>query len=210
MPSERSERRGPVAGLLLAAGTASRMGRNKLLLPWDGETVLRHSARQALAGGVEPLVVVLGHQADLAARELAGLPHRVVVNPDYEQGMTTSLWAGLDALPTLAGGARAAAVLLADMPFVTAAMIEALLGRYAATAAPLVVSSYDGVDAPPMVYDRSLFAELQAMRGGDCGKRVVRRHRHEAEVLAWPAAALADLDRPEDYARLQSHLEAPG
>ncbi|HEV8631214.1 MAG TPA: nucleotidyltransferase family protein [Thermoanaerobaculia bacterium] len=195
-----AKRRGPVAGILLAAGTASRMGSNKLLLALDGETLLRRAARQALEGGLAPLVVVLGHQAERAAAALAGLDCQPVVNPDYEQGIVTSLRRGLDALPA---SAPAAVVMLADMPFVTAPMIAALVARYLAGSAPLVISDYEGVNAPPMLYDRALFGELAAMDDGRCGKQVIKRHRHEAEALAWPTAALADVDEPADWTRLQ-------
>ncbi len=195
----RGRREGPVAGILLAAGTSSRMGRNKLLFELEGETLLRRAARTALAGGLAPLVVVLGHQAERARAELAGLDCRAVVNPGFELGITTSLHAGMDTLPEEVSGL---AVLLADMPYVGAEMIAELVGRYRASDAPLVVSCYDGVDAPPMLYDRSLFGELREMADGRCGKRVVKRHRHEAEVVARPAEALTDLDVPEDYERV--------
>jgi molybdenum cofactor cytidylyltransferase len=198
MASERPPDRGPVAGVLLAAGTSSRMGTNKLLLELDGESVLRGTARRMLAGGVSPLVVVLGHQADLAVRELAGVPHQPELNPLYEQGINSSLKAGILAAQGL--GAQAALVMLADMPFVTAEMIAAMIARYRGSRVPLVISDYAGVNAPPMVYDRSLFPELLAMEGEGCGRQVVKRHRAEAEVLAWPAAALRDLDVPADYA----------
>ena len=75
MPAERS---GPIAGILLAAGTSSRMGSNKLLFELNGESVLRGAVRRALAGGLSPLVVVLGHEADKTRRELDGLPCRTV------------------------------------------------------------------------------------------------------------------------------------
>jgi molybdenum cofactor cytidylyltransferase len=197
MPSERT---GPVAGILLAAGTSSRMGSNKLLFELEGESVLRGAARRALAGGLSPLLVVLGHQAERAEQELAGLPCRVVVNPYFEQGINSSLKTGVAALPA---EAAAAMVMLADMPFVTPEMIAGLVARYRGTEAPLVISDYEGVNAPPMLYDRSLFGELLAMTGEGCGRQVVKRHRHEAEVLSWPAAALADIDVPEDYARVR-------
>lgn len=190
----------PVAGVLLAAGTSSRMGSNKLLFELNGESVLRGAARRALAGGLSPLFVVLGHQEDRARPELDGLPCRIVVNPSYEQGINSSLKAGVAALPE---DVQAALVMLADMPFVTAEMIAALIDRYRSTEAPLVISDYEGINAPPMLYDRSLFGELLAMTGEGCGRQVVKRHRHEAEVLPWPAAALADLDVPEDYARMR-------
>jgi len=199
MPSDPSIRSGPVAGILLAAGTSSRMGSNKLLFELDGESVLRGAARRALAGGLSPLLVILGHQEEKARQELDGLPCQVVVNPNYEQGITSSLKAGVAALPD---GVQAAMVMLADMPFVTAEMLAGLIDRYRSTGAPLAISDYEGVNAPPMLYDRSLFGELLTMTEEGCGRQVVKRHRHEAEVLAWPAAALADLDVPEDYERV--------
>jgi molybdenum cofactor cytidylyltransferase len=204
MPSERG---GPIAGILLAAGTSSRMGSNKLFFELDGESVLRGAARRALAGGLSPLLVVLGHQPDEARRQVEDLPCRTVLNPLYEQGIRTSLESGVEAVPP---EARAAMVLLADMPFVSPSMIAAMIARYRASAAPLVVSDYAGVDAPPMLYDRSLFPELLAMTGEGCGRQVVKRHRGEAEVSSWPAAALADLDVPVDWDRLQATVrEAP-
>ena len=201
MPGEAGgERGGAVAGILLAAGTSSRMGCNKLLFELGGESVLRGAARRALGAGLEPLLVVLGHQCERASQELEGLGCQLVINPDYDQGITSSLKAGVAALPP---GTAAAAVMLADMPLVSAEMIAGLVARYRATKAPLVVSDYEGVHAPPMLYDRALFAELLAMTGGGCGRQVVKRHRAAAQVLSWPAAALADLDVPEDYARIR-------
>src|SRR6187549_430702 len=97
-----SERNGPIAGILLAAGTSSRMGSNKMLFELEGESVLRGAARRALAGGLSPLLVVLGHQVEEARRELDGLPCQTVINPDYEQGINTSLKSGVAALETLA------------------------------------------------------------------------------------------------------------
>ena len=201
MPPDRS---GAVAGVLLAAGTSSRMGSNKMLFELEGESVLRGAARRALAAGVSPLLVVLGHKADRAKQELAGLPCQVVINPNYEQGINSSLKTGVSAVPA---EAQAALVMLADMPFVTPEMLAGLIARYQSSAAPLVISDYEGVNAPPMLYDRSLFGELLAMTGEGCGRQVVKRHRDEAEVLAWPASALADLDVPEDYERVRSNSE---
>jgi molybdenum cofactor cytidylyltransferase len=198
MPLERA---GNVAGILLAAGTSSRMGSNKLLFELEGESVLRRAAKRALAGGLSPLVVVLGHESDKTARELEGLPCEWALNPLYEQGINSSLKSGIMAVQGFK--ATAALVMLADMPFVTSEMIAEMIARYRTTEALLVISDYDGVNAPPMVYDRSLFMELLMMTGEGCGRQVVKRHRSEAEVLPWPVAALADLDVPEDYARVK-------
>ena len=198
MPSDRN---GPVAGILLAAGTSSRMGRNKMLFELNGESVLRGAARRALAAGLSPLLVVLGHEAEKSRAELDGLPCEIVINPNYEQGINSSLKAGISAVPA---EAQAVVVMLADMPFVTPEMFSGLIDRYRSTEAPLVISDYEGVNAPPMLYDKSLFGELLAMTGEGCGRQVVKRHREEAEVLAWPPSALADLDVPEDYERMKA------
>jgi molybdenum cofactor cytidylyltransferase len=201
------DREGPVAGILLAAGTSSRMGSNKMLFELDGESVLRRAARRALAAGLSPLVVVLGHESDKAWREIEDLPLEWALNPLYEQGINTSLKGGIMAVRGFK--AKAALVMLADMPFVTTEMIAAMVARYRASTAPLVISDYEGVNAPPMLYDHRLFAELLTMDGEGCGRQVVKRHRGEAEVLPWPVSALADLDVPEDYARMKGAGREP-
>lgn len=202
MPADRV---GSVAGVVLAAGASTRMGQNKLLLALEGETVLRRAARRAITAGLDPVIVVLGYEAERAARELSGLRCRALVNPDYARGLNSSLRAGIAALPA---SAAAAVVVLADMPFVTSDMLALLVERYHHSGAPLVISDYGGVTAPPMVYHRSLFRELDAMEGDGCGKRVVRSHRSEAAVVSWPAEALGDLDVPDDYERAAARLVA--
>ena len=199
------ERANPVAGVVLAAGPSTRMGENKLLLRLDGETVLGRAVRRALSAGLDPVLVVLGHEAERARGELDGLPCLPVLNPDYARGLNASARAGIAAVPA---EACAAVVLLADMPLVTDRMISTLVERYRESRAPLVISEYGAVQAPPTLYDRSLFAELGGAEGEGCGKRVIRRHRGEAAVVRWPSAALTDLDRPEDYERIKAELEA--
>jgi molybdenum cofactor cytidylyltransferase len=192
-----------VAGILLAAGTSSRMGRNKMLVELHGESLLRGAAHRALDGGLTPLCVVLGYESDRAREQLAGLSCTIVINPDYDHGITSSLRAGVASLPPTV---RATMVLLADMPFVTADMIRQMIARYQMTWPPLVISDYGGVNAPPMLYDRRLFDELTDRDAEGCGKRVVRAHRAHAAVLLWPESALADIDVPDDYTRLATSV----
>jgi molybdenum cofactor cytidylyltransferase len=191
-----AERNRPVAGIVLAAGSSTRMGRNKLFLELGGQTILLRAVTRALAADLEPVIVVLGHEAERARGELAELPCATATNPDYARGMSGSLALGIAQLPA---HAPAALVVLADMPFVTSAMLETLVRHYRESSAPLVISQYGEVTAPPILYERSLFAELQAQEGDGCGKRVIRRHRAEAACVPWPGAALRDLDAPEDY-----------
>jgi molybdenum cofactor cytidylyltransferase len=177
------------------------MGQNKLLLRVDGEALVARAARRAAAAGLDPVLVVLGHEADRVGQELDGVVCRRVLNPDHGTGQASSFRAGVGAVPA---EAPAAVVLLADMPHVTVEMIAALVARYRQTGAALVVSEYGGVHAPPTLYDRSLFDEIRGMSGDGCGRQVVRRHRGEAEVVPWPAERLADLDEPKDLEQLRA------
>ncbi len=196
----RAERSRPVAGVVLAAGSSSRLGRNKLLLELGGQTLVRRAVHTALDGGLAPVLVVLGHEADRVRAALQGLRCKIVINSDYDAGVNGSVRLGIERVPT---DAAAAVVMLADMPLVTAGMIRALVSRYRSSLAPLVISEYDGVHAPPMLYDRSLFDEFREFEGEGCGRHIVRRHRGEADVLPWPGERLADLDVPEDYDSLR-------
>jgi molybdenum cofactor cytidylyltransferase len=206
----------PVAGVVLAAGSSTRMGKNKLLLDLAGETVVRRAVRTAADAGLDPVVVVLGHEAARVEAELVGLACRPVVNPDHAEGVRTSLQLGVR---EVAADAHALVVVLADMPFVTAAMIRAVVLRHRDTGAPLVVSQYgvgsapgappvEGlpVDAPPILYDRTLFAELLAMKGEHCAKRIVRQHRGEASIVVWAEHALRDIDVAADYEHARAHV----
>lgn len=190
-----------VAAVVLAAGASSRMGRNKLLLPYAGEPLVRRAVTAAAGAGLDPVLVVVGHEADEVRRALAGAPCITVLSPDHAQGQRLSLQAGIAAVPADAG---AALVALADMPLVTSAMMGALREAYLRDAVPLVASRYGSVLAPPTLYGRSLFPELLALTGAGAGKPVLLRHLAEATVLTWPEEALADVDRPEDLARLTS------
>lgn len=190
-----------VAGILLAAGSATRMGKNKLLLDLDGEPLVRRAARRALEAGLAPVLAVLGHDAERTRAALEGLAIREVVNPAWASGQSTSLSAGVAAVPS---DSEAAVVLLSDMPFVDAAMIRAVLQRHRETGAPLVASRYGEVTAPPTLYHRSLFPELQGGEGEGRGRAVVRRHGEHAAFVDWPASALLDVDFPEDLDRARA------
>ena len=193
-----------IAGIVLAAGSSTRMGGpNKMLLEVGGQPLVRRALKAALEAGLDPVLVVLGHEADRVRAALSGLDHRPVVNADHAQGVRVSLQTGVRALPP---EVDAAVVILADMPFVTAPMIRAVADRYRAGRPPLVVSEYGDVNAPPTLYDRALFGELLTSTGEGCGKHVVKKHKSEAAVVAWPESALADVDVPDDYERLGTQL----
>ena len=193
-----------VAAVVLAAGSSTRMGRNKLLLQIGGESLVRRAVRLAGEAGLDPVVVVTGEFRDAVEREVRDLPCLPVFNPNHAAGIQTSVARGVAAV----GACGAAVVLLPDMPFVTARMVGAVVARRRETGAPLVVSRYGGrVNAPPILYERSLFDEVARMEAG-CGREVVRRHHDRAAFVDWPADRLRDLDHPDDYDAARLELDA--
>jgi len=197
----RSTERLRVAGLVLAAGASRRMGRNKMLLELEGEALVRRAARRAVAAGLSPVVVVLGHEADRARAALAGLPVEVALNADFTGPTSTSLHAALD---WLGADVDAAVVLLGDMVRVSEAALAELVHRACTSDAPLVVSRYGDVTAPPLLFRRSLFGELLAWTGEGCGKAVVQAHKHEALYVDRGPEMLEDIDTPEDFQQAQN------
>ena len=171
------------------------MGRNKMLLELDGKPLVRHAVERAIAARLSPVVVVLGHEAAQTRAALDDLPCIFTTNLEYTGPTSESLHRGLEALPN---DVDAAIVMLADMPLVTAAMLETLA---LALPAPLAVSRYGDVLAPPLLFRRELFPELLDWHGEGCGKHVVLQHQDEATYLDWPAEALADVDTPDDAER---------
>lgn len=185
------------AAIVLAAGASTRMGANKTLLELRGEPLVHRAARVALEAALDPVVVVLGRDADAAREVLDDLAVRIVVNPDFTGPTGTSLRCGLDQLDA---ATRAVIVVLADMVRVDAGMLRAL--RAAATdhpAAPAAASRYGDVVAPPHLFRRGVFDELRRQTGPGAGRSVIERHRDRVTFVEWPRERLTDIDTPADY-----------
>ncbi len=191
-----------VAALILAAGSSSRMGRPKQLLDWGGKPLVRVAAEVALAARLDPLLVVVGGaQAEVEAA-LAGLPLRIITNPAYAAGQSTSLRAGIAALDN---DAEAVVVLLGDQPFVTAAIVERLVAEWQTSAASIVAPLYAGQRGNPVLFARAIFPELLNIQGDQGARSVLAADRARMRLVAFDdARPLADIDTPEDYERLRA------
>ncbi|MEO7002852.1 MAG: nucleotidyltransferase family protein [Ktedonobacterales bacterium] len=191
-----------IAAIVLAAGRSSRMGAHKLLLPLGGRPLLSYAVEAACASAVTAVIVVLGHNAEAARVALPAGRYQVVVNYDYAQGMAGSLRVGLGALPATVSGVLVA---LADQPLVTVAIFTALLTEAARQPEQIVAASYDGKRGHPLYFPRSLFDELRAVRGDEGGRSVIARHADQLRLVSIADAdAALDVDRPEDYTRIQA------
>lgn len=195
-----------IPAVVLAAGASTRMGgRPKALLAiGDGDdTFLTRIIETFTAAGVDDVVVVLGHQADAIAAMLGsrGSRARVVVNRAYESGQFSSVLAGLNAIDR--PGVRAFLMTLVDVPLVSTSTVRAVLERYRVTSAPIVRPVRGAEHGHPVLIDRSLFAALRGADPTTGAKPIVRAHISMAgDVPVEDDGAFADVDTPEDYARL--------
>jgi molybdenum cofactor cytidylyltransferase len=188
----------------LAAGKSARMGEAKQLLRLGESTVLGQTITNVRRSTVDEIVLVLGASAEAIRRQLPaslleGL--KVVVNPAYEQGMASSLRAGLSALDPQIG---AALIVLADQPFVRPETLDQLAHRHRRTPVQIVIPSYKGVRGNPVLLDRSVFAEVMALEG-DIGCRAIfgSHTGGTAKLEVEDEGILLDIDNQEDYERLR-------
>ena len=192
-----------IVGLILAAGKSERMGKLKTLLPFGGETVLGAAYKLLKSSSLDAVRVVLGHRAE-EVKQLVGLPDEdVVINPDYEQGMLSSVKEGLRA----AQGLDPRAVLLypADHPGVGPEVIERLLAGFQDSGKAIVVPVFQGRRGHPVIFGKALFDELLAASPDVGARQVVRSNPDKIlEVEVEHPGVVRDIDTPEDYRRLKS------
>jgi molybdenum cofactor cytidylyltransferase len=196
-----------IVAIVLAAGRSTRMGgSNKLIAEIGGKPLVRIAAEQALASRAKPVIVVTGHQRERVEAALAGLPVRLVHNPDFADGLATSVRAGIAAVPAAADGA---VICLGDMPQVDAALIDRLIDAFAPEQGALaVIPTINGKRGNPVLWSRRFFPELMAIEG-DIGARALIGRYGEAviEVPVTGAAALTDIDTQEALAGIKAEIE---
>ena len=184
---------GGVAGLVLAAGGGRRLGgRAKALVEIGGEPLVERAVRTARLGGCDPVVVVLGAEAETVLRRADLADCVVAVNEGWADGMGSSLRVGLAAIPI---GPRAVAILLVDQPFVTAEAVRAVIDSGATVAA----ATYGGHRGHPVLIASEFWDEVAASAVGDQGARAFLAEREVTLVEC--EGSPADIDTPEDLAR---------
>ena len=196
-----------VGAIVLAAGRSTRMGGpNKLLAEIGGRPLVRIVAEQAVASRASPVIVVTGHERAKVEAALAGLRVRFAHNPDYAAGLSTSLKAGLGALPPSVDGAI---VCLGDMPQVTAGLIDRLVEAFdPERGALVVVPTIDGKRGNPVVWSRRFFSDLMALDGDVGARHLIATYADVvAEVPVEDAAALTDVDTPDALLAVKAELE---
>ncbi len=202
--------RHPIAAIVLAAGSSSRMERqqHKLLLPLGDRPVVTHVVEAALASEAQAILMVLGYQAEQVRATLHAHTTDArllfIENPNYRQGMSTSLRAGLQAISdldrTTSDAIEGIIVLLGDQPLITARVINTLIRAWKETDKQIVAPLYNGKRGNPIIFSANLFPELMMVTGDEGGRSVIEQHRQDiATVEVGDTGANSDVDTWSAY-----------
>lgn len=187
-----------VHGVLLAAGTSDRFGAtNKLLATVDGQPMVRKTARTLVDADLEGISAVVGHQAANVEAAVEGLGVEIIRNDAYQEGMATSVRAGVQAVR--ATGADAALIALGDMPDVSSASVSALVAAYENDVGSALAAAYEGRRGNPVLFDRCHFDALAAVDGDTGGRNVLLGAEDAALVETGDPGVLQDVDTRADF-----------
>ena len=191
--------------ILLAAGESSRMGQPKQLLQLRGQSLLRHAAAEAIRSQLGPVIVVLGAFGEQMVSELKGLTYSPVLNEQWQEGMGTSIRAGIQFVLQHHPDCRGAIVMLCDQPYVDVHHLEKLVHTYHKSHKPIIASAYKGTLGVPAYFHHSYFELLSQLEGGQGARKLIQQHAAEAGVVSFPLGGI-DVDTPEDYAILKDKI----
>jgi molybdenum cofactor cytidylyltransferase len=187
--------------VLLAAGASSRLGQPKQLLTVDNTTLIRKSVEVVLGTGLVPRVVVLGAHKDKVLPHVNGLPIEVVENELWQEGMGSSVKAGLQRLLTLSPQTKAVVLMLCDQPFVDVSLIRSLIHVYQTSGKPIVASQYGEVLGVPALFDQQFFTHLTSLQGDQGARKIIRQHADLVEAVSFEKGKY-DIDTMDDYRRM--------
>ena len=188
-----------IAGVVLAAGGSTRFGEPKQLLDWFGKPLVRHAVDLAREGGLAPVLAITGADHDSVADALGGAQARIVVNPAWASGQSTSVRAAVEALPDSVGGA---VFLLVDQPLVTPDLIGKLLKTHQRSPAAIILPQVGNRAGNPVLFDRRVFDHLKEL-GGDIGGRALFKEFPPKKIPWDDSRSQLDIDTPEDYQQIR-------
>lgn len=197
-----------IYAVVLAAGTSSRLGTPKQLLPYRGMSLVAHVVKAVSSSMVEEIIVVLGHHSEEVRETLKNFPVNFVYNPAYADGQSTSLKAGLTVLGRCA---QAALFILADQPLLKPRSVNLIIEEYRLGGRGIVAPFYHGKRGNPVLFDKEFFSLITAL-SGDTGARnlIVSHHNQMARVDVDDPGVVFDIDTWEDYRRLTGFEQGAG
>lgn len=189
-----------ISGLILGAGASQRLGPPKQLLPYRGQTMLGWVVNEVQrAAGLDEVVVVLGRAAEQIREKVAFGAARVVENPVYGHGCASSYRAGIEAISS---NSDAIMIILGDMPGISPEIINRLADAWREGEAPIALCSYEGRKGHPMIFARSMFAQLFDLHGDKAAWKLVDANAAAVQEVHFDLPFPDDINTPEDFQRL--------
>ena len=186
-----------ISAILLAAGESKRMGRPKQLMPFGESTILEQAIDNLLNSAVSETIVVLGHRAEDLNKTIAAKPVKIAINPNYQQGMSTSIIAGLNMIDSKA---QAVMIALGDQPFVDSQTINTLMEAFTAHNKGIAIPVYQGKRGHPVIFAIRYKDELLRLKGDIGGREIIDRHPDDVlEVAVNCEGVCIDIDIMNDY-----------
>jgi len=184
----------PVSAILLAAGKSSRMGKLKQLMPLGESTMLEQTLDNLLGSKAAEVIVVLGYKAEEVMKRLSGKPIKVVVNPLYRKGMSTSIAAGLKFVDSQS---QAVMLTLGDQPYVDSPTINRLIDAFSSDKKGIVIPTHQGQRGHPLIFARKYQAPLYDLSGDIGGREIIKQHPEDVlEVPVDCEGIVIDIDTP--------------
>jgi molybdenum cofactor cytidylyltransferase len=194
--------------VILAAGASSRMGAPKQLLLVDGKTLIKRICDTAMDTSCHPIVTVLGANRNLIRKETERMPITVIDNPQWENGMSSSIKMGLAGAYMTEKAIEAAIFLTVDMPYVSAELINKMIEKAESDEKiEIVACKYDGQIGVPVLFKRSIFTDLLELTGDEGAKKVVIKNKDKTVFIDFPEGKL-DLDTIDEYRNFVSNYNS--
>jgi molybdenum cofactor cytidylyltransferase len=186
-----------ISAILLAAGQSKRMGKPKLLMPFGRSTIIEQAVDNLLGSAADEVIVVLGDRAGAVRRLISGRPVKLVVNPDYEQGMSTSIIAGLNMVDRRT---RAVMLALGDQPLIDSQTINQLIAGFLSHGKGIAVPTYRGDRGHPVIFDMKYRVLLLALKGDVGARQIIQENPGDILEVAVDCAGIQiDIDTPDCY-----------
>ena len=186
-----------ISAILLGAGESKRMGRDKLLLPWGKRTILEHCLQVLLRSKIKEVIVVLNPQNTVLTNGLGEKRIKVVLNPDYKKGMSSSIRRGIRALNPKSDGILIA---LGDMVFLRSRTIDAILRAFREEKGNIILPSFRGRQGHPVLFHRKYKGELLKIKGDTGGKSIIMKHPEDVFVIQVKSrGVIRDIDTWVEY-----------
>lgn len=187
--------------IILAAGESGRLGKPKQNLLYQGQTLLQQAINHALNSHCKPVMVILGAYSDIIQPPIQDESITIVHNPDWHEGMASSIRLGVSALQQISG-VNQALIMLCDQPFVDTTILNSILQTKQASRKGIVACAYNNTLGAPVLFGKQYFPELMELKGHDGAKKLLAVHHDDIAPVLFPLGAV-DIDTMDDYKALE-------